>query len=283
VRYGVWAPIPQYTNGVRKWTAGRAGRRITAVVIHKMDGNLDGSDSWLRSYKSGSASTHFGVGCWGWANRAIQRYQIRQWVDTTNSAYGWSARPTDSPTALARSVLAPDLWNGSADLNWQVIHIETEGWSTQRWPAGLTAKVRELLAAIGRSHGPLVIMAHTDISSKPCPGMSTVPWTALGGYGGRIGVPVSIPDTSTTIHRADYGAAAMRFRSRDDDRILRAGKPIRSGASVKAPVLARSTVDTKVRIVGEMKPTGSYDPWYVYRWYLGNGHAFVYSPRIDFK
>ena len=201
MRYGIWAPIPQWVGGTRKWTAGRNWRRMTAVVIHRMDGTLDGSDGWLRreydQYGNRlSASTHFAVGAWGWINRSLHRYQTRQWVDTLNTAYGWAARPTDTPTSLARATLGGDLYNPAADLNWQVIHVEVEGWSHQLWPRGITTRVAELLTAIGRAHGPLVIMAHTDISSKPCPGMSTVPWGSIGGYGGRISQP-ALPDTTT--------------------------------------------------------------------------------------
>ena len=187
MRYGIQAPIPQFVGGVRKWGTGRNGRNITAVVIHRMEGTLDGSDSWLRSRHSGSASTHFAVGAWGWLNRRLHRYQIRQWVDTSNSAFGWAARPTDNPTPLAYSTLGADLRNSRADLNWQVIAVEVEGFFHQSWPTGLAPKVKELLAAISRSHGPLVVMAHTDCSSKPCPGMATFQAAMPGYYGKRLG------------------------------------------------------------------------------------------------
>jgi hypothetical protein len=229
MRYGVWAPIPQYASGVRKWNYGRNGRRITAVVIHRMDGTLDGSDSWLRSYKSGTASTHFGVGAWGWLNRAAGRYQIRQWVDTANTAYGWAARPTDTPTALARNTLGGDLYSSYADLNWQVIAIEVEGFYYQPWPAGVTAKVKELLGAIARVHGPLVIMGHTDISNKPCPGMATVPWGSIGGYGGRIG-------TTAPVSTHPMGDFPVRFDSVNKWGTLHPGVNVRRGPGTNYPI-----------------------------------------------
>ncbi len=113
--------------------------------------------------------------------------------------------------------------------------------------------------------------------------------SAWANYSPRISVVpdaakvVTLPPPPTTIQRADYGAASMRFRERNQDMVLKAGKPIRNGASVSASTLTTVTADTALHIVGEMKPTGSYDPWYIYRYYLGNGHAFCYSPKVDFR
>jgi hypothetical protein len=95
-------------------------------------------------------------------------------------------------------------------------------------------------------------------------------------------VTVTAP-VSTSIPRADYGAATMRFRARNLTGVLRTGKPVRNGAKVTATTVARTPAATTVHIIGEMKPTGAYDPWYIYAYYLGNGHAFCYSPKIDFS
>lgn len=186
-RYGLWVPIPMWVGGTQKWIAGRAGRRLTAVVIHRMEGSLEGSDSYLRReradyypYPRLNASTHFGVGLWNGVP------QIRQWVDTANTAWGWSARPTDTPTALARNTLY-NLYNSYEDLNWQVISVEVEGFAYQSWDYRTTAKVKELLGWIYRTHGNLVIMAHTDCSTKPCPGMATFQAALPGYYGNRLG------------------------------------------------------------------------------------------------
>lgn len=74
-----------------------------------------------------------------------------------------------------------------------------------------------------------------------------------------------------------------RFRDEDRPARLKGGKPVRSGASINAPTIARVPAGgAAVRIVGRMKPTGSYDPWFIYKWYVDNGYQFVYSPAIDF-
>ena len=97
--------------------------------------------------------------------------------------------------------------------------------------------------------------------------------------------PAGVPDTSTstTVPRADGAPPAMRFRARNMAKTLKAGKPIRNGASIRSTTLTKTVGEQSVRVIGEMKRTGSYDPWYVYAYYLGNGHAFCYSPGVDFK
>lgn len=186
-RYGLWAPIPRTVGGTTKWVYGRNGRALTAVVIHRMEGTLEGSDSYLRReradyppYPRLNASTHFGVGLW------YGTPQIRQWVDTANTAWGWSARPTDYPTPLAHTVLPPDLYRSYADLNWQVISVEVEGFAATNWDSATTARVKELLRWIYNKHGNLYVMAHTDISSKVCPGMATFKRALPGYYGSRL-------------------------------------------------------------------------------------------------
>lgn len=48
-----WRPVPNCTKGGQDSARG--------VVLHIMQGTLDGSDSWFRNTKS-QASGHFGVG-----------------------------------------------------------------------------------------------------------------------------------------------------------------------------------------------------------------------------
>ncbi len=254
-----------------------------------MEGSLEGSDSYLRReyadyypFARLGASTHFGVGLWNGTP------QIRQWVDTVNSAYGWAAAPTAVPTAVAKAVFGDQLYGKTTwpyygartDLNRHVIAIEVEGFASQAWESRTTAKVKELLVAISRFHGPLWVTAHTDMSIKVCPGMATFNAALPGYYGRRLG---SLPNTSTstTIPRADGAPVAMRFTAMSRAATIKAGKPIRSGASIRAKTVATTTKAQSVRLVGAMRPTGSYDPWYLYAYYLGNGHAFCYSPGVD--
>ena len=186
-RYGLWKPIPRVVGSTAKWSYGRNYRKLTAVVIHRMEGTLEGSDSYLRReyadyypYPRLTASTHFGVGLWYGVP------QIRQWVDTANTAWGWAARPTDTPTYVARNTLNR-LYYGSEDLNWQVLSVEVEGFYYQNWNSATTQKVRELLYWIYKTHGNLTVMAHTDCSSKPCPGMTTFNRALPGFYGNTLG------------------------------------------------------------------------------------------------
>lgn len=276
MRYGTWRPLPQYASGVRKWDYGRAVR-VRAVFVHIMEGNLAGTDSWFRNPASGTTSTHFGIGYANWADRLLRRVSVYQWVDTINTAYGTAV--TRSPvSSLAKTVLGDLI--GRIDINHAIIHIEVEGFPYQAWPSGFVSALNGLLRALSY-HGPLYVMRHNDVSSKVCPG-TAVPWGAIRPtYGQRLGTTTT--PTPTTIPRADGAPPAMRFRARNELMTLRAGKPVRSGASISASTLTTTTKDQSVRVIGEMKPTGSYDPWFIYAYYLGNGHAFCYSPRIDFR
>lgn len=54
---------------------------VSGVVLHIMQGSIDGSDSWFRNSAS-QASAHFGVG---------KKGQIYQWVDTADRAWAQAA------------------------------------------------------------------------------------------------------------------------------------------------------------------------------------------------
>lgn len=282
MRYGINRILPRYSGGVRKWDYGRAVP-VRAVFIHIMEGNLSGSDSWFRNPASGTTSTHFGIGYANWVDRTLRRVSVYQWVDTVNTA--WGTGVTRYPiSSLAQSILGP-LISKRIDVNHGIIHIEVEGYPYRAWPSGFISALNNLLAALGRAHGPLMVMRHNDVSSKVCPGLA--PWGSIRpSYGQRLTAyvpPAPTPPSSSTIHRADGAPPTMRFRARNDVKVLRNGKPIRDGASVNAKILTYAKGDQSVRVVGEMKPTGSYDPWYVFAYYLGNGHAFVYAPGVDFR
>lgn len=285
-RYGLWAPIPMWVGGTRKWALGRNGRRLTAVVIHRMEGTLEGSDSYLRRefadyspFPRLNASTHFGVGLW------YGTPQIRQWVDTANTAWGWSARPTDYPTTVARNTLT-NLFTGTEDLNWQVISVEVEGFAYQAWDYRTRDKVKELLKWIYRTHGNLMVMAHTDCSTKACPGMATFKAALPNYYGHRLGSifgTTTIPDTSTGTS-TKVGGLPVKFTSRYGWKAtIRAGKPRRSGASIASSNYANTDSNGEPfpiwgEVVGQDFGSGS-------RWFFGpqyiSGWKIVYIPLID--
>lgn len=256
MRYGVWAPIPMWVGSTRKWSPGRAGRQLTAVVIHKMEGTLDGSDSYLRRefadyspFPRLDASTHFGIGAWGSVNRLLGRYQIRQWVDTVNSAFGWAARPTDQPTLYAVRTLGADLYRPSADLNWQVIHIEVEGYHDKPWTSGQVSKLRELLAAIGRAHGPLTILYHTDCALKPCPGVYWTDRALPGLHGARI---PTLPDTALPEDEVYEWIERMENQKPKVMEIPK-GVPVFRAPGEKPYA---TSPGTKVTLVGQLEPEG---------------------------
>jgi hypothetical protein len=68
-----WRPVPNCTTGGQE--------AVYGVVLHIMEGTLDGSDAWFRN-PAAQASSHFGVGRDG---------RICQWVDTADRAWAQSA------------------------------------------------------------------------------------------------------------------------------------------------------------------------------------------------
>lgn len=75
-RYGnaVWkGPVPNQTTG--------AMGNILGVVLHIMEGTLDGSDNWFHNPQA-QASSHFGTGKDG---------RVYQWVDTSDKAWAQAA------------------------------------------------------------------------------------------------------------------------------------------------------------------------------------------------
>jgi hypothetical protein len=289
-RYGVWAPIPMWVGATRKWASGHNNRKLTAVVIHRMEGSLEGSDSYLRRefadyspYPRLNASTHFGVGLW------YGTPQIRQWVDTANTAWGWSARPTDTPSTVARNTLS-NLYVGSEDLNWQVISVEVEGFYWQAWDTRTRDKVKELLRWIYKTHGSLVVMAHTDCSTKPCPGMSTFQAALPNYYGRRLGsiFGTTVPNTSTgttTGSSTKVGGLPVNFKSRYGWKAtIKPGKPRRSGASIASSNYGNTDSNGEpLPIWGEVvgQDFGSGSRWFFGPQYISSRWRIVYIPLID--
>lgn len=64
-----WHAVRNYTKGGQE--------KVLGLVVHIMDGTLEGSQSWFNN-PSAKASSHFGVGKDG---------DLRQWVDTADRAW----------------------------------------------------------------------------------------------------------------------------------------------------------------------------------------------------
>lgn len=68
-----WRPVSNYTHGGQE--------QVLGLVVHIMDGTLEGSESWFNNPTS-QASSHFGTGRDG---------ELRQWVDTADRAWAQAA------------------------------------------------------------------------------------------------------------------------------------------------------------------------------------------------
>lgn len=293
MRYGEYRPLPQWVGGTQKWT-GRSGTTPRAIVIHRMEGSLEGTDQYFRReytdyypYARMRASTHFGVGMWGTTPKIIT------WVDTIQSAWGWYASPNDIPSTLARQVFSDLLYPvpsypyyaSRIDLNRAVIAIEVEGFHYQEWPAAVTAKVRELLDAITRVHGPLTVMAHTDCSPKACPGMATFTRALPGAYGNKWGAKAIAPAPTGS----KEGVPVAFVNEAPKTAVIRAGKPIRTGNTLAHPIIRYTTTRTRVRTYFRKNgdTVGSSSKWWAYP--VANpdrttgGNVLGWSPLIDLE
>lgn len=239
MRYGVQRILPRYSGGVRKWDPGRAVPP-RAVFIHIMEGNLSGTDGWFRNPASGTVSTHFGIGYANWVDRTLRRVSVYQWVDTVNTAWGTAVtRYPISP--LAQSILGP-LISQRIDVNHGIIHIEVEGYPYQTWPSGFVSALNGLLAALGRAHGPLVVMRHNDVSSKVCPGSAT-PWGSIRpSYGQRL--------TTTSTPTNPMEGFPVRFRQNPRTGTIGAGVNIRTAPSLSAPIAGTTRRSTTKQFIG---------------------------------
>ena len=72
-----WKPVKNYTKDGQK--------RVLGLVVHIMEGTLEGSQSWFDNSKA-QASSHFGTGKDG---------EIRQWVDTKDRAWAQASGNVD--------------------------------------------------------------------------------------------------------------------------------------------------------------------------------------------
>jgi hypothetical protein len=222
-----------------------------------MLGYLEGTDSYFRReftdyypYGRFRASVHFGVGLW----RGTPT--ILNWVDTIYSAWGWAASPNDVPTPLAQRVLGDLMYRiqswpyfaSRIDLNRAVIAIEVEGLHySDPWHPGVTAKVKELIDAIIRVHGPMTILTHQDCSPKACPGLPAL-YDALPGYYGKTLGSIPKPEEPKV-----YEWVRRMIRQDPKKLHIPAGVPVYRTPGTNA--YAKSTGQTVV-MVGELRNEG---------------------------
>jgi len=149
----IYVPSPNFTRG-------RQNYKPIAIVIHIMEGTMQGTDSWFGSPKS-QVSAHYGVSRMG---------DIHRYVLETDTA--WHAGRVNNPSwkLLIRA------GNGYiADPNYYTIGIEHEGTAESNWTPQMYSASSALIADIAqRWNIPLdrdhVIGHHEIYAIKSCPG-----------------------------------------------------------------------------------------------------------------
>lgn len=145
----------------KNFAEGRQGHRVQALVIHIMEGSMEGTLAWFRNPTS-RVSSHYGVS---------RKGEVVQYVDDDDTAY--HAGNVDRPTAdlvKQNAGVNPNLWT---------IGIEHEGKADQEPTAAQMVASAELVAALCLKHSiPIdekhVIPHHAIRASKPCPGKISV-------------------------------------------------------------------------------------------------------------
>lgn len=138
----LWRPVPNRTPGGQETVRG--------VVLHVMQGSLEGSDSWFRNTAS-SASAHFGVGKDG---------RIWQWVDTADRAWA----------------------QASGNREW--LSIEHEGYAGQPLTAKQLAATAKIIAWAAKTHHfPIQLADSATTRGVGWHGMGGSAW------GGHLGCP----------------------------------------------------------------------------------------------
>jgi N-acetylmuramoyl-L-alanine amidase len=139
--FALWRPLPA---GVNHSTGGMTG--YDGVVLHIMEGILDGTDSWFRNPQA-QASAHFGTGKDG---------RVYQWVDTADKAWA------------------------QAEGNPRNISVENEGNAGDSLTAAQVERVAEILAWAHTTHGvPLRINDDPASQGLGWHGMGGAAW---GGH-----------------------------------------------------------------------------------------------------
>jgi N-acetylmuramoyl-L-alanine amidase len=142
------------------FTPGRKTYTPIAIVIHIMEGSLEGTDSWFKSTES-VVSAHYGIGING---------EVHQYVLETDSA--WHAGRVNAPTW---SLIKPAGNGAYINPNYYTIGIEHEGnentdWSDATYQSS-SAMIRDIAQRwsipIDRQH---IIGHHEIYSLKACPG-----------------------------------------------------------------------------------------------------------------
>lgn len=140
------------------FSVGRQGHKPIGIVIHIMDGSLDGTDGWFLS-KVSAVSAHYGIGKSG---------EVHRYVKEENTA--WHTGRVRNPSWL--------LLNLGTNPNLETIAIEHEGLEGDVWPEAQKDASATLIAdicsrwdiPIDRQH----IIGHYEINSVNRPNCPAV-------------------------------------------------------------------------------------------------------------
>ena len=146
-------PCPEFTQGRKKY-------KPEAIVIHIMQGSLEGTDSWFDN-RSSRVSAHYGVGKNG---------AVHQFVEETDTA--WHAGVVTNPSWTLIKKAGRGLY---INPNYYTIGIEHEGTIDTEWTDAMYESTSTLIANISqlwnipidRNH---VIGHHEIYAVKACPG-----------------------------------------------------------------------------------------------------------------
>jgi N-acetyl-anhydromuramyl-L-alanine amidase AmpD len=147
---------PNFSNGRNKYVP-------IAIVIHIMNGTLDGTDSWFQNPDT-KQSAHFGIGKNG---------DVHQYVDQENTA--WHAGRVNAPTWKMIKVSNDPNKPAYINPNFYTIGIEHEGDEHSVWTDAMYQTSSEVIASVVKKWNiPLdrdhVIGHHEIYSLKTCPG-----------------------------------------------------------------------------------------------------------------
>lgn len=134
----------------------RKGYKPKAIVVHIMEGTLQGTDEWFKNPKS-NVSAHYGIGNDG---------AIHQYVAETDTAWHAGRKTKDAPWELLRKNVNPNLYT---------VGIEHEGNGETPWSAAMLKASAALIHEVClRWHIPIDrrhIVGHREIYTvKSCPG-----------------------------------------------------------------------------------------------------------------
>ena len=143
--------------------AGRKNYTPIAIVIHIMEGTLDGTDAWFQNQDS-KQSAHFGIGKTG---------EVHQYVLQSDAA--WHAGRVNAPTWKMIQLSNDTNKPGYINPNFYTIGIEHEGDENTDWTNEMYQSSSYLIAAIAKRWNIPIdrdhIIGHHEIYSlKTCPG-----------------------------------------------------------------------------------------------------------------